>query len=285
MAGERPLTGLGVLVTRAEDQAEPLVRALQAAGAEPIVAPMIRIVPAADSERLDAALLRIPRGEFDWVVFTSGNAVDHVLDRLVALGLDGRVFAGVRVAAVGGATGATLERAGVSLALVPDRFDAEALLEALVARRVAGQRILLPQGNLARDVLSAGLAGAGALVDVVEAYRTVPADAIDPGIRSKLVAGTVDVLTFASPSSVHTLAALLGDDLSTLTGSAVACVGPVTALAARDAGLRVDVVAGDATIPGLVAALVAGRQRIEATRAARIVDSDAAAARKRSERR
>jgi hydroxymethylbilane synthase len=264
-AVERPLAGLSVLVTRPTDQAAKAAEALRAAGAEPILAPMIRIEDPTEAGALDATLRRVAEGGFDWVVFTSGNAVEHVLSRLRTLGLDSRVFSGVKVAAVGIATAAKLEDAGVPVAVVPSRFDAESVLAALTDRGVDDQRILLPQGNLARDTLATGFAAAGAQVEVVQAYRTVAADRIDSELRTRLFAGGIDVLTFASPSSVRTFAAFF-EDVAPLRRSAIACVGPVTAEAAREAGLRVDIVAAEATVAGLISTLIANRDRVDAIR-------------------
>jgi hydroxymethylbilane synthase len=264
--GGRPLAGLKVLVTRPGTSATSFEADLSVVGAVPVSAPTIEIGPPDDLGPLDRAIPEIGYGTYDWVVFTSGNAVEGVLRRIDAAGLSPVIFKATHVAAVGSATEARLATAGVSVDLVPARFDGEAVRDALIAAGVSGKRILLPRGNLAREALAAGLREAGAIVDHVEVYRTEPVRAIDPAIIEGIERGEFDVATFASPSCVRALASLLPNGVTSLLASAVACLGPVTAEAARDHGLRVDIVADDATMSGLVQALIAQRDRIDAVR-------------------
>lgn len=255
-----PLAGLRVLVTRAAGQAGDLSARLRAAGAEPVEVAVIQIVPPDDVAPLDDALRRLP--EYDWVLFTSSNTVEAVFARLDALGLDARAFEATRVAAIGTATAERLRARGVRVDYVPDRFVAEALLEGLITRGVAGQRVLLPRAEHARDVLPNGLRSVGATVDVVVAYRTeIPPDA--PGLRA-LEAGEIDVVTLTSSSTARNLVALASGRVDLINRARVACIGPITAATAREVGLRVDLVAEEHTIPGLVAALVADPERSRA---------------------
>jgi len=262
-AEDRPLAGQRVLVTRAREQAAPLVAALRERGAEPLLWPTIRIAPAADAGPLDAALRRLgdEPGAYDWLVFTSANAVDQTLDRLSRLGLEPAVFSHAAVAAVGAATAGALARVGVAVALVPERADAEGLLAALAAspRGVAGRRVLFPRGDLARGTLAAGLRARGADVDDPIAYRTLPvaAEEVEPAVRERVARGEIDAATFASPSSLRHLARALGGTLAPLAGARVVCVGGTTAAAARELGIAVDAVAEDALVAGLVAAVAA----------------------------
>ncbi len=265
----RPLAGLSVLVTRPGTSATSFESDLVAAGASPVSAPTIRITPPADTAPIDRAIDEIGFGAYDWVVFTSGNAVDGVLRRIDSTGRSPVIFKATRVAAVGSATERRLANAGVAVDLVPARFDGEAVRDALIEAGVSGKRILLPRGNLAREVLAEGLRGAGAAVDLVEVYRTEPVTSIDPAIVAAIETGEFDVATFASSSCVRALASLLPNGLSSLLVSAVACLGPVTAETARDYGLRVDIVAEDATMAGLVQALIDKRDRIDAVRGQR----------------
>lgn len=255
-AAPLPLAGRSVLVTRAREQAGGLVAALRAAGAEPVAAPTIRIVDAHDPTPLDRALAGLGDGDYPWVVFTSTNAVRRVLGRLTARGEDATAFDRVRVAAVGDATAAHLREAGIGVDLVPARPTADGIVAELAGRDVGGSRVLLPQGSLARDGLARGLRAAGATVDAVEVYRTVPETTLPPDVGARIGRGEIDVVTFASPSAVRNLAALLGGTLAPLRGATIACVGPTTAEAARAAGLAVDLVADDPSVAGLVAALV-----------------------------
>lgn len=250
-----PLAGMSVLVTRARAQAATLSAALRAAGAEPVEWPTIRFDGPIDPAPLDVALGRLVRGGYDWVVFSSANSVERVLARLDEVGLDRMALGRARVAALGSATSAALSGAGVRVDLVPPQFVAEAVVAALAERGVAGRRVLYPHADLAGDALPSGLRALGAVVDAVQAYRTVPVTEVAPAVRTRVLRGEVDVITFASASSVRNLAASLGDAFGQLAARIV-CVGPVTATAARELGLRVDVVAEDATTDGLVAALV-----------------------------
>jgi uroporphyrinogen-III synthase len=250
-----PLAGLTVLVTRARDQAAALSNALREQGAEPLELPTIRIEEPLDSAPLDRALDGLNAGAYDWIVFTSANAATRLLARMAARGAKPVWPDGVKVAAVGEATATSLSRSGVGVDFVPARFEAAAVVRELVADGIAGSRVLFPRADIARDVLVDGLSAAGALVEPVEVYRTVVETEIEPEVRTRLRRGEVDVVTFASPSSARNLAALLRAERPALRRATVACIGQVTADAAVAAGWRVDVVAGDSTVAGLVAAI------------------------------
>lgn len=249
----RPLFGMRVLVTRAQDQASQLAEQLAALGADPIEAPAIEITEPEDYAPLDAALRGLNR--FRWVVFTSANGVNATFRRLQALSKDSRAFAHIRVAAVGPGTAAALRERWVEPDLIPDTYLTEAVAEALVKQGVRGVHVLLPRTDIASEALAQRLTEAGALIEQVIAYRTVQASALDPEIALLLRAGQVDVVTFASASTVRNLVALLGGDTSALAQSRIASIGPVTSAAAREAGLRVDIEATEHTIPGLVTAI------------------------------
>ncbi|RIK36295.1 MAG: hypothetical protein DCC58_19425 [Chloroflexi bacterium] len=250
IASKTTLAGLRVLVTRARDQAEELSQLLRAAGATPLELPAIAITPA-PSAPLDAALATLE--QYDWVVLTSVNGVQALERRMEAHGIPPEAFAGLQVAAIGRATAAALEKLGIRVAFVPDEFVAEAVVAGLVERGVAGKRVLLPRAEVARDALPQGLEAAGATVDVVVAYRTSLPDDVPAEVLSELLAGNVDIATFGSPSAVRNVLALAGGTLPEPV--VIACIGPITAQAARQTGLRVDVVAEEYSMPGLVAAL------------------------------
>lgn len=261
-----PLAGLRVLVTRARDQAGPLVEELRGLGATPVELPAIEIAPAPLGP-LDAALARL--GGYDWLIFTSVNGVRACFERLRALGGDP---AGVRasIGAIGRATAEAVRSYGAAVAFVPERFVAESAVEGLVARGMAGQRVLLPRADIARETLPEGLRAAGAWVDVVVAYRTLPVDDIDPALLDELRRDRFDVLTFASPSTVRSVAALLG--ATRPRHGVVACIGPITAEAARKAGFRVDIQADEYSMPGLTRALTRWRAAFDERTSA--VDDD-----------
>jgi uroporphyrinogen-III synthase len=248
-----PLAGKRILATRAEEQSQDLVAILESVGAVPILFPTIRIVPLDDNRELDARLQNLR--DYDWVIFTSVNGVRHVFDRLKTLGLPARAFDNLKVAAIGPATEALLHQHGLVVSLRPDEYIAEAIVAALLARGpVTGKRFLLLRVDIARAVLREQLAAHGAIVDEIAVYQTALGQP-EAAAYEALRAG-VDAITFTSSSTVRHFFDLLGDEAGQIaSGSVVACIGPITAQTAREMGLRVDVVAREYTIPGLVTAL------------------------------
>ena len=241
----RPLLGCTVVVTRAATQAGETVAALRAAGAATIEAPVIEVVAPADgAAALREAASRL--GAYDWVAFTSANGAAAVFDVI----RDARAFGAARVAAVGPATAATLDRHGVRADLVPESSTSSELAQSMVATGGAG-KVLLVQAEQARRDAAAILRDAGWTVDEVTAYRTVP---VVPSAEVLAQVASADVVTFTSPSTVDAFVDAVG---AAGVPPTVACIGPVTAEAARARGLTVDVVAEASTTAGLVDALVA----------------------------
>lgn len=241
----RPLFGRSVVVTRAREQASALRARLEGLGAEVIELPSIEIRPV-DFVVPDVAAYR-------WLVFTSVNGVAAFFERgLGPRGLDARALAGASVAAIGPGTAEALERYGIRVDLVPDRFVAESLVE-VFPEPVGDERVLIPRAAVARDALPDGLVAKGYVVDVLAVYETVRATP-DPDQVERVRRGEVDALTFTSSSTVRNLVEVLGGPPP--PGPVIACIGPVTAETARECGLEVSVEAGEHTIDGLVAALV-----------------------------
>lgn len=248
-AARLPLAGLRVLVTRPADQAADMLARLAALGAQAVVCPTIQIVPPASFAPLDAAIRQIET--YDWVIFTSVNGVRFFFERLNAAGSPISRLGGCRLAAIGPATAGALAEHGLKVDLMPQKYVAEAILAEI--GDVAGRHILLPRADIARKALAEGLAAAGAQVAEVVAYRTVSAGAALP-------AGPLDVATFTSPSTLRSFVALIeasGETPATyLAGALVACIGPITARAAAEEGLSVDLVAAEHTVDGLLAAVI-----------------------------
>ena len=248
----RPLSGKRILVTRNRAQAGALSDLLARAGAQPIEVPTIEIRPPESYDALDAALLGLHR--YDWALFASSNAVTAVFGRLRALDRDARAFHAVQVAAVGPSTERELGERGVRADFVPDEFVTESIIEGLRQRGIAGQAVLLPRSEIGRESLPQGLAAIGATVEQVSAYKTVAPEGASERIQEALSKG-IDVATFTSSSTVRNLTAMLDGKLDRLEGVTIACVGPITADAAVQAGLNVDVTATQYTLAGLVGAL------------------------------
>ena len=242
---KRPLLGRRVVVTRAQAQASQLSTRLRDLGARPVEVPAIEVVAPSDGgAALVSAMGALASGRYAWAVFTSVNAVE----RCFATVRDARAFGGVQVAAIGPGTADALAARGVVADLVPERSVAESLLAAFPGPSGVG-RVLLPRALVARDVLPDGLGAAGWQVDVVEAYRTVPA-VPDPAVLDD--AASADAICFTSASTVtNYLSAAGGGRIPPV----VASIGPVTTAAAEAAGITVTVEASPHTIAGLVDAL------------------------------
>lgn len=249
------LRGKKVVVTRTQDQAGEMLELLEERGAVPLLFPTIEIEEPMDWSSVDRAIEGIE--DYQWVVFTSANGVGFFSRRVEHLGRTLKeVLKGKEVCAIGPATARALEVRGVVPTLVPSRFVAEEVLEALKDRGISGERVLLPRAQVARDVLPRGLEEAGARVNVVVVYRTV-LPRVDES-KKKEVLGS-HVITFTSPSTVKNFMKIMeGVDRERLLGGKVlASIGPVTSQAMRDLDLRVDVEAMEYTVKGLLEALEA----------------------------
>lgn len=251
--GPLPLAGRRILITRARTQASALVEAVRALGGEPVEFPLIAIAPPESWAPLDEALAGLER--YRWVVVTSANGVAALDGRLRAAGLEPtRLPPAVRVAAVGAATARALEALGMRVDLVPPEFRGAALPGALAPLLAPGDRILMPRGDLADPALAESLRVLGAQVDDLVAYRTVAGEGEAATLLAALVAGAVDYVTLTSSSTVTGLLGRLGGP-GPLAGVRIACIGPETAKTAAAAGLTVHVLASEATVASLVAAI------------------------------
>jgi uroporphyrinogen III methyltransferase/synthase len=254
--GRGALAGKRVLVTRSREQASRLAELLRREGAQPVELATIALEPVASGETLAAACDGLAAGNYDWCLFTSTNAVEQLFAHLDRRGHDARAFAGCRVGALGSATAAALKQQGVRADLVAAEFSSDGLLQAMPGD-LSGARVLIPAAEGASPTLSAGLRRRGAKVDQVPVYRTILPPATTAHARALFTDGRVDVVTFASSSSVLNLKALLGDDFERLREALIACIGPVTAATARELGLDVAIEPRTHTIPALVEAIKA----------------------------
>jgi uroporphyrinogen III methyltransferase/synthase len=253
----RPLFGKRIVVTRARAQTSDLLELLEAYGADCLQCPTIGIEELDDYQALDHAIMELHT--YHWIIFTSVNGVNHFYKRLWEAGKDSRALGQAKIAAIGGPTAQALTKQGVRADFVPEEFRAEGLLAGF-QEDLTGVRILLPRAEEAREILPEELRKRGADVNVTPSYRTV-ITAEDPDILEEALRnGQIDAITFTSSSTVKNFLAIFeGKDVDQLLGGVlIAAIGPITADTAREAGLRVDVVAREYTIKGLTEAIVEG---------------------------
>ena len=256
----RPLEGRTVVVTRAASQAGEFVAELESYGAKVIICPTIEIAEPESYERLDEAIDHLYG--YDWLIFTSANAIDFFLRRLNTRGVKIEDLDEIKVCAIGQASADKLRDAHVHVDVVPADAKAEGVFAALSeyaggTEQLRGLNILLPRAAAGRDYLPKSLEAAGARVDVVTAYRTVVPENLDRGRLSAMLAGSADCIAFTSSSTVKNLALLFDThDLGkVLAGLNVACIGDVTAATAAEFGLQVDIQPSESTVKALAKAI------------------------------
>ena len=256
----KPLDGRTVVVTRAASQAGEFVAELETYGAKVIVCPTIEIAEPESYERLDEAIDHLYG--YDWLIFTSANAIEFFLRRLETRGIKTAELDDIKVCAIGQASADKLRDAQVHVDVVPAQAKAEGVFAALSEfaggdEQLRGLNILIPRAAVGRDYLPKSLEAAGARVDVVTAYRTVVPENLDRGRLSAMLAGSADCIAFTSSSTVKNLALLFDThDLSkVLAGLDVACIGDVTGATAAEYGLQVDIQPAGSTVKDLARAI------------------------------
>ncbi|MFN8097618.1 MAG: bifunctional uroporphyrinogen-III C-methyltransferase/uroporphyrinogen-III synthase [Dermatophilaceae bacterium] len=259
----KPLFGWKVLVPRTKEQSTPVTGALAAHGACGVVVPTISVEPPRTRHQMDKAITGLVTGRYEWVGFTSVNAVRAVRERFEEFGLDARAFAGLKIAAVGGVTAEALRAWGLNPDLVPSgEHSARGLLEEWPEydpQLDPINRVFLPRADIATDTLVAGLQDLGWEVEDATAYRTVRAAPPPAETREAIKGGDFDAVVFTSSSTVRNLVGIAGKPHAS---TVVACIGPATARTAEEHGLRVDVLAPEASVPALIEALAEfGRAR------------------------
>jgi uroporphyrinogen-III synthase len=250
----RPLEGKRVLVTRAAQQAGKLSAGLRALGAVAVEVPVLEIVPPASYALLDNALQNMTSD--DWLVLTSANSVRVLAERAAHLSVPWPPPASLMVAAVGEATAAAARKANLLVTLVPETYVAESLLAEMTKVGLEGKRILFARAAVARDVIPDALRAAGAIVDVVDAYRNVLPESA-PGLLRAALAEGIDAATFTSSSSATHLAEAAraaGVDWP-FPGVAAVSIGPITSQTLRELGWEPAAEADTYDIPGLIAAV------------------------------
>ncbi len=254
----KPLFGWNVLVPRTKDQAATTIERLASYGANADVVPTISVEPPRTPQQMERAIKGLVTGRYEWVGFTSVNAVRAVREKFDEFGLDARAFSGLKIAAVGGVTADSLRQWGLIPDLLPTQDhsaagllaewpDYDAMLDPI-------NRVFLPRADIATDTLVAGLEQMGWEVDDVTAYRTVRAAPPAAEVRDAIKTGKFDAVVFTSSSTVRNLVGIAGKPHPS---TVVAAIGPATAKTAQEHGLRVDVLAPEASSDSLVDALAA----------------------------
>jgi uroporphyrinogen III methyltransferase/synthase len=252
----KPLFGKRIVVTRSRDQASVFAEKLIDLGATTIEFPTIEVVPPAHWDELDGAINTIET--YDWLIFTSANAVRFFMERLRALGKDLRMLKGVNICVVGPKTAEALESYGLRPDLIPSEFKAEGVLFALGGSKVKGQKFLIPRAKVAREIIPDKLRELGALVIIATAYENVKPTADAERAKKLFEEKKIAAVTFTSSSTVNNFIEILGQKeyKSLLEGVVVACIGPVTAKTAEEYGIKIDIMPKEYTIPALVEAMV-----------------------------
>jgi|SRR5664279_3988000 len=268
MTNDKPLSGCRVLVSRARKQAGVLSTALKELGCQVIEIPFIEIRKPSSFAALDIVLHNL--ANYDWLILTSVNGVEALFERMERFRLSNSALSGLKIAAIGPATKSALEKHGLKVAVTPKEYVAESVVASL-HRRVKGKRVLLVRAKVARDVIPRELRKAGAIVDVIEAYETVVPEASKRRLQAVLSGKRKPhAITFTSSSTVKNFVALLGlrnaraalKKSAPNRGAHSVSIGPITSATLREFGLPVDIEAQRFDIPGLIAAILAAKQRI-----------------------
>ncbi len=250
----QPLLGKKVLVTRTRQQASTLVRLLERKGAGCIECPTIEVRMVRDTSVFDNAVNNME--DYDWIIFSSTNAVKFFFARIDQMGKDIRVLGRTRIAAVGSSTADAICALHLNVDALPDDFRAEGLLKFFRGRDMKGKRVLIPRAVVARKILPRGLRETGASVTVAPIYETIPPE-IAPQTLELLEEEAIDVVTFTSSSTVKNLFKTVPEQVikRIMEKAKVSCIGPVTARTARNMGLKVEIIPDESTVHALVNAI------------------------------
>ncbi|HIK58547.1 MAG TPA: uroporphyrinogen-III C-methyltransferase [Nitrospinaceae bacterium] len=247
-----PLFGKTIVVTRKGDQANSMIDRLHELGAEPFFFPVIETIAPDDWTPLDNALKTLSK--YDGLIFTSVNGVRFFAERIKAVEQDIRELKGVRIFTIGPKTAEAVRDLGIRVDVVPENFVAESLIASM--ENIKGQRFLIPRATVAREILPEQLRKMGAIVDVAPAYQTVlPSQPVDT-LEKRLKEGSIDVITFTSSSTVTNFLTLIGKKLlPEIKKVTIACIGPITAKTAKEAGLNVEIMPEQYTVSSLMDAI------------------------------
>ncbi len=262
----RPLFGKRMVITRTREQASELVARLAENGADCLEYPTLHMEPVEDYTILDQALQEI--GSYQWLLFTSLNAITWFFKHLWEKGMDARNLNGPKIAVVGRATADKLLTYGLKADLIPEHFTGEGLAEALIETGIQGGKILIPRAVKAREILPEMLKQAEASVTVAPVYENVPPQGRKDELRERLENGTIDLVTFTSSSTVDNFLTMVDaaseEELHRLMDPVtIAVIGPITADTVQKHGLKVDIQPEQYTITDMVNAIVAYYQQAD----------------------
>ncbi|MBI5195531.1 MAG: uroporphyrinogen-III C-methyltransferase [Nitrospirae bacterium] len=270
---KKPMFGHRVLVTREHSGG---FEQLEELGAEIMEFSTVEIVPPKDWGKLDKAVAKID--SYNWLIFTSANAVKFLFRRLFELNKDIRDLKGVKICAIGAKTAEAINKFGIRVDLVPEEFNAEGIIKSVQAfkrssvqsdkdsaselrtpnsKLLKGVRFLLPRAEVAREIFPEKVRGLGGEIDVVTAYRAVKPEVHGKRLRRFLKEGKISIATFTSAGTFKNFMEIMGDEAhGLLEGIAIAVIGPVTAKAVQKAGLKIDIMPKEATIEAMVKAII-----------------------------
>lgn len=253
---QKSLFGKRIVVTRSRSQASSFAESIEALGGEPMEFPTIATADPEDYSGLDQAIAKLE--QYDWLILTSANGVEKFFARLRYHKKDVRALHGVKICAIGPATRGEIEKNGLYIDLMPEKFVAESLIEAFKNQDIVGKKILMTRADIARKDLPVTLKNMGALVDDVVAYRTVQGTGNVELLLRMLEDKQIHAVTFTSSSTVKNFVSMVGKENTAqlLQDVVVASIGPITTKTAQDLGLRVDIQPEEYTIPALTAAIV-----------------------------
>jgi uroporphyrinogen III methyltransferase/synthase len=249
------LKGKHILITRPEEQAKDFIEALKAQGAEPISFPTIRIISPRDWLKVDNAIENLTT--YDVLIFTSVNGVKNFFQRLKEKGKNISPLKKLKMVAIGPKTAAAIEQFHLRVDIIPKKFQAESVVEALEKDGITGKRFLLPRAEKARDVLPKEITKRGGHINVVTVYRTSKGKGDVQAVKELFRKRLIHYITFTSSSTVKNFVELLAEkDISKMIkGAVVASIGPITADTAASLGIKTDILPENYTIPGLVKAI------------------------------
>ncbi len=251
----KPLFGRRIGITRSRGDSLEFGQMIRDQGGETLFLPTFRILPPESWKDLDSCLTNL--SHFDWLLFTSANAVEIFLGRLNTLGMDDKDLLRLRTGAVGEKTARLARERGCPVDLVPDEYSGEGLAKALIKLDIKGKKVLIPRGDLANDDWHKTLQEAGAQVIAPLCYRNLPVETLETDTREFIREGKLDAICFTSPSSVRNFSELLEKNRVALSGrTLIASIGPTTAQAAREVLGRNDVEPGIHTLEGLAEAVI-----------------------------